>query len=101
VLVLQGNLRVQIKDGANQWWFALLASNVGGSGEVTNLEVSDGNNGQWTAMQRQSYNYWIATSGAGFRFPLGVRVSQNSKVITGTIPYMSAGAVFELTTNFA
>lgn len=98
---VSGNLRVQIKDGANQWWFALLASNVGGSGEVTNLEVSDGNNGQWTAMQRQSYNYWIATSGAGFRFPLGVRVSQNSKVITGTIPYMSAGAVFELTTNFA
>jgi expansin (peptidoglycan-binding protein) len=92
---------VQIKDGANQWWFALLAKNVGGSGAVTKLEISDGNNGKWIAMERQSYNYWIATSGAGFKFPLGVRVSQNSKTVTGTISTMSAGGVFELSANFS
>lgn len=96
----QTPMRVQIKDGANQWWFAVLAKNVGGSGEVTRFEVFNTNNKQWQSLSRQSYNYWVGSSGAGFKFPLQIRVWQGTKSVTGTIPSMSPGATFQLTSNF-
>jgi len=100
---VQGQLQVKIKDGSNPWWFALLATNVGGSGAVTKIEVrSGGTVGSWLAATRQDYNYWLVTSGSGLQFPLGVRVWQGSaKNVTGTITSMSAGATFSLSANFA
>src|SRR3546814_17431768 len=49
---------------------------------------------------RQDYNYWLATSGSGFQFPLGGRVWQGTQNVTGTITSMSAGATFSLSSNF-
>jgi expansin (peptidoglycan-binding protein) len=97
---VQGQLQVKIKDGSNPWWFALLATNVGGSGAVTKIELSSGSTGAWVTPARQDYNYWLATSGSGFQFPLGVRVWQGTQNVTGTIPSMSAGATFSLSSNF-
>jgi expansin (peptidoglycan-binding protein) len=94
---------VKIKDGSNAWWFALLATNVGGSGAVTKVEVrSSGTTGSWLAATRQDYNYWLVTSGSGLQFPLGVRVWQGAvKNVTGTITSMSSDATFALASNFA
>jgi expansin (peptidoglycan-binding protein) len=98
---MQGNARALVKDGANQWWFAVLPTNVGGSGAVTNVEVSSGNTGTYTALQRQQYNYWvISTGGNGLSFPIGIRVWQDGKAITGTIASMSAGSLYDLGSNF-
>jgi expansin (peptidoglycan-binding protein) len=98
---VEGNLKVEIKDGSNAWWFALLVSNVGGSGAVTKVELNSGNDGAtWLSTARQDYNYWLATSGSGLQFPLGVRVWQGTNNVTGTISTLTAGAVFRLSSNF-
>jgi expansin (peptidoglycan-binding protein) len=92
---------VKVKDGSNAWWFAVLPTNVGGSGEITNVEVSSGNTGTYTSLERQQYNYWIITTGGnGLAFPIGVRVTQGGNVVTGTIPYAGAGALFAMNSNF-
>jgi expansin (peptidoglycan-binding protein) len=90
-------MQVKIKDGSNPWWFALLASNVGGSGAVTKIELQSGS--AWVKADRQDYNYWLATSGSGLQFPLGVRVWQGTQNVTGTIA--SPSGVFSLSSNFA
>jgi expansin (peptidoglycan-binding protein) len=54
-------VQYKVKDGANQWWFAIQPRrhrNV-----VTKLEVQV--NGQWVAIQRLNYNYFVADAGLG------------------------------------
>jgi hypothetical protein len=96
---MQGNVHALVKKGANQWLFAVLPVNVGGSGVVTNVEVSSGNSGAYTALQRQEHSWVISTGGTGLSFPIGIRIWQAGKAVTGTIPSMSAG-YYDLGSSF-
>ena len=65
---VSGPIQYKFKDGANQWWTAVQVRNH--RLPVTSLEFSrDG--GDYQAMERQDYNYFLADSGFG---PDGVRV---------------------------
>jgi expansin (peptidoglycan-binding protein) len=56
-----GPIQIVVKDGSNPWWIAFQVrqhANI-----VTSLEVQVG--GQWQALERQQYNYFLASSGLG------------------------------------
>ncbi|MDQ1289639.1 MAG: expansin [Actinomycetota bacterium] len=64
-------LSFRVKEGASQWWFALLVDNHGNP--LKSVEVSsDGSS--WQSLSRTDYNYWLAQSGAG-QGPFTVRVT--------------------------
>lgn len=48
------------------WWFGVSVRNI--KIQITALEVSLGTSGNWVALSRTSYNYWICSSclGTGF-----------------------------------
>ncbi|SBT37020.1 Peptidoglycan-binding domain-containing protein, expansin [Micromonospora narathiwatensis] len=58
---LPGPLTFRIKEGASQWWFAVLVGDHGNP--LRSVEVRQG--GSWRATVRQDYNYWLIDSGAG------------------------------------
>ena len=65
---VSGPVQYKYKDGANEWWTAVQVRNH--RLPVTSLEFSrDG--GDYQAMERQDYNYFLADSGFG---PDAVRV---------------------------
>ncbi|MEU3453005.1 expansin EXLX1 family cellulose-binding protein [Micromonospora sp. NPDC006766] len=58
---LPGPLTFRMKEGASQWWFAVLIGDHGNP--LRTVEVRQG--GTWRAAVRQDYNYWLIDAGAG------------------------------------
>ncbi|MEU9823992.1 expansin EXLX1 family cellulose-binding protein [Micromonospora chersina] len=58
---LPGPLTFRVKEGASQWWFAVLVGDHGNP--LRAVEVRQG--GSWRAAAREDYNYWLIPSGAG------------------------------------
>jgi expansin (peptidoglycan-binding protein) len=69
---LPGPISIEVKDGSSQYWLALLADNTGNPLTSVEVQTSSG----WQSLQRASYNYWIAQSGAGSG-PFTVRLTDN------------------------
>jgi expansin (peptidoglycan-binding protein) len=69
---LPGPISIEVKDGSSQYWLALLADNTGNPLTSVQVRTSSG----WQSLQRASYNYWIAQSGAGSG-PFTVRLTDN------------------------
>jgi expansin len=59
---LPGPVTMEVKSGSSQYWLALLAGNTGNP--LASVQVETGSGG-WISLARASYNYWIASSGAG------------------------------------
>jgi expansin len=74
---LPGPLSVEVSQGSSRYWLALLADNTGNPLAAVQVRTSSG----WLSLTRASYNYWIASSGAG-PGPFTVRLtdSQGHKV---------------------
>ncbi|MFI2649794.1 expansin EXLX1 family cellulose-binding protein [Micromonospora fulviviridis] len=58
---LPGPLTFRVKEGASQWWFAVLVGDHGNP--LRAVDVRQG--GSWRAAAREDYNYWLIPSGAG------------------------------------
>ena len=56
-----GNLQFVVKDGSNPWWIGFQVRQH--ANMITTVEAQVG--GSWVALQRQQYNYFLATSGLG------------------------------------
>ncbi|MFI2712006.1 expansin EXLX1 family cellulose-binding protein [Micromonospora sp. NPDC018662] len=67
---LPGPLTFRLKEGASQWWFAVLVGDHGNP--LRSVEVRQG--GSWRAAAREDYNYWLIPSGAG-PGPYSIRVT--------------------------
>jgi expansin len=57
-----GPIQIRVKDGASQYWLAVLADNVGAP--LKSMEVRTSSGG-WSALHSTDYNYWIDDNGAG------------------------------------
>jgi expansin (peptidoglycan-binding protein) len=68
---LPGPITMKVKDGASQYWLALLADNHGNP--LAKLEVKAPSGG-WVAMKHTDYNYWLDEDGDG-RGPFTVRLT--------------------------
>ncbi|KWV32818.1 expansin EXLX1 family cellulose-binding protein [Micromonospora rifamycinica] len=68
---LSGPLTFRIKEGASQYWFAVLVAEHGNP--LRAVEVRQGS-GAWRTAARQDFNYWLIDSGAG-PGPYAVRVT--------------------------
>lgn len=71
---LPAPLSLRVKEGSSQYWLALLAMNTGNP--LASVQVEDGSGG-WHDLSRASYNYWIASSGAGTG-PFTVRLTDTA-----------------------
>ena len=67
---LPGPVSVAVKQGSSQYWLALLVDNTGNPLASVQVQTSSG----WLSLARASYNYWIASSGAG-QGPFTVRLT--------------------------
>ncbi|MEV7230277.1 expansin EXLX1 family cellulose-binding protein [Polymorphospora sp. NPDC051019] len=70
---LPGPLAFRIKDGASQWWFAVLVTN---HGNPLNKVEARPPGGGWKSAVRQDYNYWIIEGGLG-PGPYTIRVTDD------------------------
>ncbi|MFJ6195468.1 expansin EXLX1 family cellulose-binding protein [Micromonospora sp. NPDC092111] len=87
---LPGPLTFRIKEGASQYWFAVLVAEHGNP--LRSVEVRQGS-GAWRATARQDYNYWLVDSGAG-PGPYALRVTDvYGHRVTATGITMSPGRV--------
>jgi len=68
---VSGPLRYHFKDGSNPYWTALQVRNHRHA--IAGLEARPAG-GQWQAVPRESYNYFVAAGGLG-PGPIGVRVT--------------------------
>ncbi|WP_229705607.1 expansin EXLX1 family cellulose-binding protein [Micromonospora sonchi] len=88
---LTGPLTFRIKEGASQWWFAVLVAGHGNP--LRSVEVRQGGSGAWRAAHRESYNYWAIESGAGVG-PYQIRVTDTQgHRVTATGIRMAPGEV--------
>jgi hypothetical protein len=58
---LPGPLSIEVNHGSSRYWLALQADNTGNPLALVQVQTSSG----WLSLTRASYNYWIASSGAG------------------------------------
>jgi len=58
---VQGPIRYRFKEGANQWWTAVQVRNH--RYPIAKFEYQKA--GKWVAVPRESYNYFVETSGMG------------------------------------
>ncbi|GAA1883405.1 expansin EXLX1 family cellulose-binding protein [Asanoa iriomotensis] len=65
------NLTFRIKEGASQYWFAVLVDNTGNA--LRKVEAKGPGDG-WQTAQREPYNYWLIDSGIGSG-PYSIRVT--------------------------
>ncbi|WP_309223772.1 expansin EXLX1 family cellulose-binding protein [Micromonospora sp. CP22] len=88
---LSGPLTFRIKEGASQWWFAVLVAGHGNP--LRSVEVRQGSSGAWRSAARESYNYWLIDSGAG-PGPYQIRVTDTrGHRVTATGIKMAPGQV--------
>ncbi len=92
-----GNVQYRVKEGSSQWWLAIQPRNH--RNLVTKLEVLTAEN-TWVALERQQYNYFVASSGLGVG-PFTIRLTDNhgqSLVQSGIT--LSPGAVQTTASQF-
>ncbi|WP_432049664.1 expansin EXLX1 family cellulose-binding protein [Verrucosispora sp. NA02020] len=88
---LAGPLTFRIKEGASQYWFAVLVAGHGNP--LRAVEVRQGSSGGWRTAARESYNYWLIDSGAG-PGPYQIRVTDTrGHRVTATGIRMAPGQV--------
>lgn len=58
-----GPLTFRIKEGASQWWFAVLVGNHGTG--LKSVEARAAGSSKWRSTARQDYNYWLFEGGLG------------------------------------
>jgi expansin (peptidoglycan-binding protein) len=58
---LPGPVSVEVKQGSSRYWLALLVDNTGNPLAAVQVRTASG----WLSLARASYDYWIASSGAG------------------------------------
>jgi expansin (peptidoglycan-binding protein)/predicted small lipoprotein YifL len=86
-----GPIRYRFKEGSNPWWTAIQVRNH--ALPIQKLEWWK--NGQWVSVPRQSYNYFVQSSGMGSS-TLRVRVTaSNGQVLEDTLPGIKAGTTFD------
>jgi expansin len=68
---LPGPIKMRVKDGASQYWLAILADNHGNP--LKSVEVKTPSGG-WLSLRRTDYNYWIDQDGNG-KGPFTVRLT--------------------------
>jgi expansin (peptidoglycan-binding protein) len=59
---LPGPLSFRIKEGASQWWFAVLVIDHGNPLRTVEARTAGGS---WQRLTRTDYNYWLRESGLG------------------------------------
>jgi expansin (peptidoglycan-binding protein) len=91
-----GNLEYVYKDGTSQWWTAIQVRNS--KWAIQSLEWKD--NGAWSMIPRESYNYFVVASGVG-PSPIQVRVTAvTGEQIVDTLPAPASGAVAQGSAQF-
>lgn len=68
-----GNVQYRVKEGSSQWWLAIQPRTH--RNLVTRLEIQTAD-GAWIELQRQPYNYYVASSGLGAG-PFTIRLTDN------------------------
>jgi expansin (peptidoglycan-binding protein) len=89
---LSGPIAYHFKDGSNQWWTAVQVRNH--RNPIAKLEYQLGN-GQWVAVPRTSYNYFVQTNPGMGPGPYSFRVTDSyGNVLTDSgIPHVENGTV--------
>ena len=83
-----GPLTFRIKEGASQYWYAVLVDNTGNAPRSVEAK---GPGGSWRKASRTDYNYWIVQSGLG-PGPYSIRVTDtNGRRATANGITMSPG----------
>lgn len=82
---VSGNVGYHYKDGSNQWWTALQPRNH--RRPVRSLEAQQG--GQWVALQRQDYNYFVGTNLGTGPFTLRLTADDGQQLVD-TVPFPGA-----------
>jgi expansin (peptidoglycan-binding protein) len=78
-----------VKTGSSQYWLGMLVNDHGNP--LSSVDVKSGTS--WRALARQSYNYWLAESGAG-KGPFTLRITDvYGHVATVSGIKLSPGAV--------
>jgi hypothetical protein len=78
----------RIKEGASQYWFAVLVDNTGNA--LRKVEAK-GPGGSYRAAHQEDYNYWLIDSGLGSG-PYSIRVTDvRGRSVTATGITMSPG----------
>ncbi len=79
-------VKLRLKDGINQWWFAIQVLNH--RYPVAKVELKDAKSDSWTTGQRKPdlWNYWVFTfAGSGLTAPYQIRITdQYGQVIEET-----------------
>ena len=88
---LPGPISLLVKQGSSPYWLALLAMNTGNP--LASVQVQSASGGGWDNLVQASYNYWIASSGAGAG-PFTVRLTDTQgHVVTVPDVALSPGVV--------
>jgi expansin (peptidoglycan-binding protein) len=89
---LPGPIAYHFKDGSNQWWTAVQIRNH--RNPVAKLEYLD-DGGQWVAVSRTSYNYFVQTNPGMGPGPYAFRVTDSyGNVLTDSgIPHVENGTI--------
>jgi expansin (peptidoglycan-binding protein) len=91
-----GNLEYVYKDGSSQWWTAIQVRNS--KWAIESLEWKD--DGAWSMLARQSYNYFLDSSGVG-PSPIQVRVTAvTGEQIIDTLPAPASSLVVQGSAQF-
>lgn len=92
----QPAISYRVKEGSSQWWVGILVMNH--RNPVRSLEARV--DGQWIALQRQKYNYFLARGLGPGPFDVRVTDSYGERVVSsGLTP--DAGRVFTTAEQFA
>lgn len=78
----------KLKDGSNQWWTGIQVRNH--RNPITKLEYRAAN-GQWVAMVRMDYNYFVATSMGPGPYTLRVTDTYGNILVDSGIPLVAEG----------
>eukprot|EP01135_Chromosphaera_perkinsii_P006037 Nk52_evm2s384 gene=Nk52_evmTU2s384 len=96
----KGNMKIRF-EGSNKWYIQLILMNANGNGEVTKIELKQGEN--WISLSRSPYNAWIASIGNGISLPATLRITGNNGEVltTGNVLTSEPGnQVLDLGVNF-
>ena len=89
---LSGPIAYHFKDGSNQWWSAVQVRNH--RNPIANFEYLD-DGGQWVAVPRTAYNYFVQTDPGMGPGPYAFRVtdSYGNVLIDSGIPHIENGTI--------
>lgn len=88
-----------VKEGSSQYWFSARVQNA--NRRTAKLEISPAGANAWTALPRQTYNYFEASSGTGGASSVDVRVTSHvgTVVVVQGVP-AQGGAVKKAGANY-